>query len=216
MSNGSSGCMVRSLNEINLSLDIGDRVGLIGGNGAGKSTLLKVLAGVYEPTVGTVTVNGHVGSLLNVGVGMTDEASGYENITLCALLMGYSKEVITPKIEAIAEFSGLGDYLALPVSTYSTGMRMRIAFSIATAFEPEVLLIDEFFGAGDSSFFNKAENRMSDMIETSKVLIMASHTDDLLKRFCKKGLVMESGEIKYYDLIGDALNYYHKEIQGKN
>ena len=189
-----------ALCDISLSAKDGDRIGLIGSNGAGKSTLLRVLAGVYPPVTGAVEVEGR-GSLLTTGLGMRDDASGYDNIKFCLLLQGVPTREIKELAREIAEFTELNEYLELNVSTYSAGMRLRLAFAISTAIKPDILVIDEIFGGGDAAFMKKAEQRMVDLIEKSKVLFLASHSFELIERFCNKAIWLDQGEIK---CVGDV------------
>ena len=152
--------MVEALKEISISFEHGDRVGIIGHNGAGKSTLLKLLAGIYEPTQGNLLLEGKVTPLFDIMVGVEGEYTGYENIFLRGALLGLAKEEISCQINEIAEFTGLGDYLHMPTRTYSNGMMVRLAFAISVSIRPEILLIDEIFGAGDSDFMQKAQKKM--------------------------------------------------------
>jgi ABC-type polysaccharide/polyol phosphate transport system ATPase subunit len=205
--------IVRSLNNISLSLHQGDRVGLIGGNGAGKSTLLNVLAKIYEPTEGKVQINGHVSPLLNLIQGIESEFTGYENIVIRGIILGLSRKEINNKMNQIAELTGLGDYLAMPVRTYSNGMMMRLAFAISASIEPDILLIDEVFGAGDAEFMEKARARMVSLLNQSNIVVMATHSDILMKEFCNKGLLLEAGSIKYFGSLENALEMYHTGIK---
>lgn len=189
---------VQALRNISLSLTDGDRVGLVGRNGSGKSTLLRVIAGIYEPPYGTVEVNGSVSSLFNVGLGVNPESTGYRNIELMGLIAGYSKKEIKEMTPAIAEFSGLGGYLQLPVRTYSNGMAMRLKFSAATAFSPDILLMDEWLGAGDPEFKEKARNRMRELVSQAGILILASHNIRLIRNECTKVLWLHRGSIRGY------------------
>jgi ABC-type polysaccharide/polyol phosphate transport system ATPase subunit len=188
--------VLRALKNVSLSLDDGDRLALIGPNGAGKSTLLRVIAGIYVPTRGTVTIAGQVGALLTTGLGIRDEVSGYDNIKFCLLLQGVEPYRVKALSREIAEFTELGEYLNLHVGAYSSGMRLRLAFAISTALQPDILVVDEIFGAGDASFLKKAEQRMLDLIARSRVLVFASHAAELLERFCSRGIWIEAGEIR--------------------
>lgn len=201
--------MVEALNEISLSFEHGDRVGIIGHNGAGKSTLLKLLAGIYEPTQGDLLVEGKVTPLFDLMVGIETEYTGYENIFLRGTLLGLSKEEINRQIDEIAEFTGLGDYLFMPTRTYSNGMMVRLAFAISVSIHPEILLIDEIFGAGDTDFMQKAQKKMAGLLNQSSIVIMANHSEDLIKEFCNKCLLLDKGQIKYFGSIDEALKQYH-------
>ena len=201
--------VVRALRGISFELSEGDRVALVGMNGSGKSTLLRVLAGVYEPTGGTRIVEGRIAPLLTIGMGIRDDITGWENMRLCGSLMSMSREEIAEMAPRIAEFSELKEFLHLPVSTYSAGMRARLAFSVATAFDPDVLLIDEVFGTGDAAFAEKAAQRMSELMERSRILVFASHSDELVKKFCKRGLLLDAGRLVSFAAIDDVLGNYH-------
>ena len=155
---------IEALKEITLKLEGGDRLGIVGHNGSGKSTLLQVMTGILPPTSGTISSEGEISALFNVGIGMRVDATGIQNIILSGLIKGLTRTEAEKRVPEIAEFSGLGEYLFLPVRTYSRGMVMRLAFSTATAFEPEILMMDEWIGAGDLKFRNKAQERMKTMV----------------------------------------------------
>lgn len=201
--------VVRSLNDISLSIQQGDRVGLIGSNGAGKSTLLHLLAKIYEPTNGQIQIFGKISPLLNMIQGIELEFTGYENIMIRGIILGLSRKQMNAKIDDIATLTGLGDYLSMPVRTYSNGMMMRLAFAISASIEPDILLIDEVFGAGDADFMVKARERMIALLNQSNIVVMATHVDGLLREFCNKGLLLEAGQIKFFGTIEDALALYH-------
>jgi ABC-type polysaccharide/polyol phosphate transport system ATPase subunit len=188
--------ILRALKHVNLTLAHGERVALIGANGAGKSTLLRVVAGIYPPVVGTVSIEGRVGALLTTGLGMRDDASGYENIEFCLLLQGVPAGEIAARSDEIAAFTELGEYLDLHVGAYSSGMRVRLAFAISTALDPDILVIDEIFGAGDAAFMKKAEKRMVDLIARSSILVLASHSPAVAEQFCDTAIWMDAGEIR--------------------
>jgi len=192
---------IKSLTNINLELKKGDRIGLTGHNGAGKSTLLRVLSGVYVPSVGTIELKGKIVSLLDISVGMDGESTGYENIMLRGILLGFSSEKIAQKIDEIAEFSELGDYLNMPMRTYSSGMNLRLAFSIITAFPADIILMDEWLSVGDARFNKKASERLEEMVKDSSILVLASHDDALVKRLCNKVITLEHGQIKEIEEI---------------
>lgn len=192
---------IKSLTNINLELKKGDRIGLTGHNGAGKSTLLRVLSGVYVPSVGTIELKGKIVSLLDISVGMDGESTGYENIMLRGILLGFSSEQIAQKIDEIAEFSELGDYLNMPMRTYSSGMNLRLAFSIITAFPADIILMDEWLSVGDARFNKKASERLEAMVKGSSILVLASHDDALVKRLCNKVITLEHGQIKEIEEI---------------
>jgi ABC-2 type transport system ATP-binding protein/lipopolysaccharide transport system ATP-binding protein len=192
---------VRALKDLSFELHDGDRLGLIGRNGAGKSTLLRVLAGAYVPSRGTVDIEGRVVPLLTVGVGIRDDSTGYENIRICGLLLGMTREQIRDKTEEIAEFTELGPYLSMPLYTYSAGMRIRLAFAIATTVPADILLIDEVLGAGDAGFIKKAEARLNNLIQQSRIVVLATHSDAMIQRDCNKAMWLDEGQIKG---LGDA------------
>lgn len=190
--------IVKALDEISLKIEHGDRVGVVGPNGAGKSTLLRVIAQIYEPTVGEVQIDGRISPLLELMLGMDLESTGYENIIIRGLILGLNHKQIKAKVADIAEFSDLGDYLSVPVRTYSAGMKVRLAFAIATSVKPDILVLDEILGAGDAQFMKKAKERINDLIENSSIVILASHNNDIISRVCNKVICMQSGKIKYF------------------
>ncbi|WP_119461618.1 ABC transporter ATP-binding protein [Rhodospirillaceae bacterium SYSU D60014] len=202
--------VIRALHRISLQFEKGDRVGLIGSNGAGKTTLLRVLAGIYEPTSGTLRVDGHVTSMLNIRLGIDQEATGYENIYLRGLAMGMTPEEIRQRTAEIAAFTELGNHLNLPLHTYSTGMRMRLAFAVATAVEPDILLMDEWIGAGDASFTEKASKRMNELVERSGILVLASHNASLIERTCNKVVLLDQGKVAAFGPVSEIMPAYRK------
>jgi ABC-type polysaccharide/polyol phosphate transport system ATPase subunit len=201
---------IRALNNVSFKIAHGDRVGLIGHNGAGKSTLLKVLAGVYEPENGRIITEGRVSSLLSVSPGMEPDDTGYENILTCGLYLGMTLEAIKKKIPEIEEFTELGDFLSLPVRTYSGGMMTRLGFAIATSIDPEILLLDEGLGAGDARFVERAAKRIDRLIERSSVLVIATHSEELMKSMCNKGILMNHGQVIHMGSTEEVLNEYHR------
>jgi ABC-2 type transport system ATP-binding protein/lipopolysaccharide transport system ATP-binding protein len=211
----SSVITVRALNNLNLHIEHGDRVGIIGHNGAGKSTLLRVLAGIYEPIIGEMIIEGKVTALLNVMMGLDQESTGLENIKLCGILNGLTFETIEKNTKAIADFTDLGDYLSMPIRTYSSGMQLRLAFAIATAIEPEILILDEVVGVGDTNFIEKARARMLSIIHTSNIVIIASHDRKILTDICNKVIVMNAGEISFYGPAKEGIEFYDKKIHKK-
>ena len=193
--------VVEALSNINLELKSGDRLGLLGHNGAGKSTLLRALAGVYEPSAGEFVRYGSVASLIDPSLGIEPDATGIENIMLRGLVMGMSKKQVDDMTPQICEFSGLGEYVNMPVRTYSTGMMMRLAFSISTSVEADILLMDEWLSVGDAEFTEKAEQRMRDVVSKSGILVLASHSMDLIRKECNRVVRLEHGRIaEAYDL----------------
>ena len=200
--------VVKALQGIALDLRSGCRLALMGHNGAGKTTLLRAMAGIFHPTEGRIDVVGRRAPLFDIGLGFDDEATGYENILLRGLLMGFSREEIDSKTQRIAEFSGLGNFLDLPVRTYSSGMTMRLMFSIATSVEADILLMDEWIASGDQDFFEHAERQLNDLIDRSHILVLASHNTGLLKKFCNRGVVLEGGSVAFDGPVEDAVAYY--------
>lgn len=201
--------IVRSLNQINLSIQHGDRIGLIGHNGSGKSTLLRLLAGIYEPTSGLATIDGHTSAMFDVMQGMESECTGQENIITRGILLGLTRKQIKQQQQEIADLTGLGDYLAMPVRTYSNGMKLRLGFAISTSIRPEILLIDEVFGVGDTDFINKATERMTSLVSVSSIVVIANHSEGLIRDFCNKALLLEGGHIKYFGPVENAFAIYH-------
>lgn len=187
--------VIEPLKNISLSIKKGDKVGLVGHNGAGKSTLLRVLSGVYTPSSGTIERYGKIVSLLDISVGMDGESTGYENIMLRGLLLGYSPKEIRAKIPEIAYFSELGSYLDMPIRTYSSGMHLRLAFSIITAFPADIILMDEWLSVGDASFTQKASQKLEDLVSQASILVIASHDPSTIDRLCNKTIKLEHGEI---------------------
>lgn len=187
--------LIQALDEVSLAFEHGDRVGLMGHNGAGKTTLLRVLAGIYEPLSGKLKVAGNVAPLFDIGLGMDFESTGYENIILRGLYLGLSRSGIRAKTEEIAEFSELGEFLDLPLRTYSAGMYARLAFSISTCIEPEILLLDEGVGIGDSVFLEKARRRLAEFMDRAGIVVLASHQEALLRDMCNKVVLMQHGRV---------------------
>jgi ABC-type polysaccharide/polyol phosphate transport system ATPase subunit len=200
--------VVKALQDVSFSLKEGDRLGLVGHNGAGKSTLLKVLAGIYKPTFGTASTSGRVVSTLNLSLGMEPEATGIENILIRGLLLGMKKTEIYKKLEEIAKFTELGDYLNMPLRIYSSGMATRLAFATVTAMEADILLMDEVIGTGDARFMDKAEHRLKEFIHRSKILVLASHTEAIIRNFCNKALLLEQGKIQQIGSVDDIFQLY--------
>ena len=213
-SDSRKGLVLHALRRINLTLEHGDRVAVIGSNGSGKSTLLRVLAGIYPPVAGTAVIEGRIGALLTTGLGMRDDISGYENIEFCLLLQGVRADEIASRRDEIAAFTELGEYLDLHVGAYSSGMRVRLAFAISTALDPDILIIDEVFGAGDVAFMKKAERRMMDLIARSKILVFASHAPELLEQFCDMAIWLDGGEIRRNGPIKEVQDAYLGSVLG--
>lgn len=203
---------VRAIDDLNLHLENGTRVGLIGHNGAGKSTILRVIAGIYEPTAGTVDVQGSVATMFDIGFGMDEDATGWENINLRGRILGHSPREIKARANDIAEASELGEYLDMPIRTYSSGMTTRLAFAISTSIDPDILLVDEGIGAGDAAFLARAKVRMQQFVGGANLLVVASHSDDLLREWCTTGIWMEHGKMRMHGKIEDVLHAYHDAV----
>jgi ABC-type polysaccharide/polyol phosphate transport system ATPase subunit len=200
---------VRALDRLSIRINDGDQLGLIGHNGAGKSTLLRVLAGIYEPSFGTCNIDGRVSSLFLTAPGLSIEDTGYENIITCGLLLGMKRKEIERKIKDIGEFAELGDFLSLPVRTYSTGMQIRLGFSIATAIDPEILLLDEGLGTGDDRFAKRAQERIKALIKRSNIMVLASHSTELIRQMCNRAILMHHGHIVADGKPDEVLEKYH-------
>jgi lipopolysaccharide transport system ATP-binding protein len=184
---------VTALSNVNLELKAGDRLGLVGHNGAGKTTLLRALSGAYEPDEGQVEVQGRISSLLDLGLGIDASATGFDNIRLRGRIAGLSAREIDARMDEIAEFSGLGPFLAMPVKTYSAGMRGRLAFAAATAVDADVLLMDEWIAVGDAEFQAMAHKRLLKLVERAGILVLATHDLDLLRLYCNKVMRLDGG-----------------------
>ncbi len=201
--------IVRALNDVSLRLEEGDRLGLIGHNGSGKSTLLKVLAGIYEPISGKLLVDGRVTPLFDMMPGLDVEDTGYENIVTAGMLLGISRDELEKKIPEIEEFCELGEYLTLPVRTYSAGMTMRLGFAIVTALDPGILLMDEGFGTGDLRFTERTTDRLNSFLGRSRIIVLASHSDSMIKSMCNKAALMQEGRILSVGPVDEVLEEYH-------
>jgi len=189
---------VNALDSITFKLFDGDRLGLVGHNGAGKSTLLKVLAGVYEPDKGRIAVNGRISSMIDINLGLDLDLTGRENIITMGRMRGFNIKEILAKIPEIIEFSELGQFIDLPIKTYSAGMTTRLVFGVATSLEPDILLMDEWIGAGDAGFFQKAVDRLNSILRQSRIIVLASHNFGLIQEICNKLLVLEGGRQIYF------------------
>jgi ABC-type polysaccharide/polyol phosphate transport system ATPase subunit len=204
---------VRALHDLNLQIGQGERVGVIGHNGAGKSTLLRLLAGIYTPTCGRLVVRGRISSLFDIALGFEAEASGWENIAYRSYLQGETPATVRRKKQAIADFSELGDFLNMPVRYYSAGMMVRLAFSIATAIEPEILLVDEVLGAGDLAFQDKARARMRQMIAKAHLMVMVSHDLKAIQETCTRAIWMQHGQITKSGPCDEVIAAYRASVQ---
>jgi ABC-type polysaccharide/polyol phosphate transport system ATPase subunit len=205
--------VVRALSGVSMALHDGDRVGLVGHNGAGKSTLLRAIAGIYEPTSGRILVEGRITPLFDTIPGLDGEDSGYENIITAGILHGMTMAEIERLIPEIEEFSELGEYLSLPYRTFSAGMGTRLGFSIATAIHPEILLMDEGIGAGDARFTERASRRMAAFLDKSRILVLASHSEYLLRENCTKGVLLRSGGVVAIGTLDEVLDQYREDVR---
>ena len=209
--------VVHALKGISFDLKAGSSVGLIGRNGAGKSTLLKLMAGVLEPIRGRISRRGNITSILTIGSGMEQELDGYQNIRRIGLLRGFSIKEIEAMTPEIVAFAQLGDFLRLPVRIYSSGMRMRLAFAIATVGTPDILLIDEVFGAGDNYFKVRAKERISRLLSRSKIFVLSSHSVNLIREFCTTCLYLDAGQIRAYGETEEIMSLYEADLkEGRN
>jgi ABC-2 type transport system ATP-binding protein/lipopolysaccharide transport system ATP-binding protein len=206
---------VHALRNVSFEAKDGDRIALVGSNGSGKSTLLRVLSDVYAPTGGIVNVQGKVSPMFDTTLGMTMDATGYENIQICARLWGLSPAQIAASLDDIVSFTELGDYLDVPVRTYSTGMMLRLAFAIATVRDPEILLLDEIIGVGDTAFFAKAFERLKSVVARSRIIFVASHADSILKLLCDKAIWLHQGALMEYGPIDDVIKSYRQQVSGE-
>lgn len=207
--------VVRALQDVSFEFSDGDRVGLIGSNGSGKSTLLRVLAGIYEPSAGHLEVQGKAVALLEMGLGMDDSMTGYQNIKLRGMLLGMSPEEVEAKTAEIAEFTSLGDYLHLPIRAYSSGMRIRLAFAISTAVEAELLLLDEVIGVGDAAFLEKANARLKAFQDKANIVFIASHSGAVISEMCNKVMWLEGGHLKFIGDVAQGLKAYSDYLEQK-
>ena len=194
--------------DLNFAIRRGDRVGIIGHNGAGKSTLLRMICGIYRPSLGTVTVTGRIAPLLELGAGFNPELSGLENIFLNGAVLGFSRREMAAKVESILEFAGLREHARVPVKYYSSGMQLRLAFSVATDTDPEILLIDEVFSAGDQDFQDRATRRMHHLIDASHCMAFVSHAMTHVKQFCNRAIWIDHGRIKLAGTVDEVCHAY--------
>lgn len=206
----SGNAVVQSLSHINLEIQNNERVGLLGHNGAGKSTLLRVLGGVYSPTSGRATIQGKVGSLIDISLGIDPEATGIENIFLRGALLGISRKYIEKELSNIIDFSELGQFVEMPVRTYSTGMHMRLAFAVSTMIRPDILLMDEWLSVGDQGFQSKAEKKLSELVSRSNILVLATHSRELVMRCCDRAIWLEHGSLVMDGNAEEVCNAYFK------
>ena len=204
---------ILALDGISLELNQGDRVALLGHNGAGKTSLLKLLSGFYEPTSGSITSQGRIAALLNLMSGLDLNMSGYDNILLVGMLHGLKRAEILKKVEDISEFSELGEYLNMPVRLYSSGMILRLAFAICTSVECDILLLDEWIGAGDHAFREKTHERLSRLVFRSAILVFATHDLVIARELCHKAIFLEHGKLLYFGDIEAGIDYSQEHAE---
>lgn len=204
-----------ALNDVTLTLKEGDRVGVIGLNGAGKSTLLKVVTGIFRPTLGSVSVEGTIQPLIEVGAGFNPEFSGRENIYFNGYMLGFTKTQIKAREAEVVEFAELGKFIDVPIKYYSTGMVVRLAFAMATSINPEILVFDEMLSAGDAAFIDKARKRLDGLLEQAKILLVVSHDLGLVQSLTKHVLVLDHGKIVFQGKPAEAVKYYLEMIEAK-
>lgn len=204
--------VVKALNEVSFEARDGDRIGLVGGNGAGKTTLLRVLSRVYPPTSGSATIKGRISSLIDLSMGMDSDATGYDNIEMRGIMLGLDRKQAQSIIPDIEEFSELGEFLSLPIRTYSSGMMLRLAFAVSTAVHPNILILDEIIGVGDAAFAEKAKKRLHSMIEKASIMFLASHDDNTIRRLCTRTLWMKGGRLVMDGTPDEVLEAYGNDI----
>ena len=204
-----------ALTDVSFSVAKGERLGILGFNGAGKSTLLKVIAGVLKPTKGKVGVEGVIAPLLELGAGFDLNYTGAENIYLYGATMGYSRKYIEERYNEIVEFSELGDFIDVPVKNYSSGMRARLGFAIATAVDPEVLILDEVLSVGDAKFRIKSENKIKSMFDKGVTVLFFSHNTAQVRRLCTKAIILDHGKIIADGDVNEVCDIYDERVKGK-
>ena len=191
---------IKALDQVSFALQDGDAIGLVGHNGAGKTTMLRTMAGIYKPISGRVDIQGSVSTIIDLGAGLDPELSGYENINRMGMLLGSTLADMESRLDDIERFTELGEFLSMPVRTYSSGMMMRLMFAVATSVRPEILLIDEMFSTGDADFQQKARERMAELIDAAKIFVFASHEPELIRTFCKRVFRLEHGRLSEIDI----------------
>jgi ABC-2 type transport system ATP-binding protein/lipopolysaccharide transport system ATP-binding protein len=203
--------VIKAIDGMSFEIHEGDRIGLLGHNGSGKTTLLRTLAGIYEPVIGKIITQGRVVPLFDLQLGMDPDATGIENIWLRGKMLDLSTTQINAALEDVAEFTELGDYLYMPIRTYSQGMLLRLAFAVSTAVTPDILVLDEMIGAGDAAFISRANNRLRSFVDKTGILVIASHSTDILQKWCNKGMLLERGKIIAYGAVEDVIKEYKKD-----
>ena len=205
-----------ALKDISFKVNEGDRVGILGLNGAGKSTLLKVISGVFKPTEGKITVNGKIVPLLELGAGFDAQYTGGENIFLYGTVLGYSREFLKEKYNEIVEFSGLGDFIDVPIKNYSSGMRARLGFSIATIVDPEILILDEVLSVGDKKFRRKSLKKIQSMMKSNVTVLFVSHNTDQIREICNKAILLEHGKLIAKGEVNEVCDLYENLTEKEN
>jgi len=200
--------VIKALDGLNFEIQEGDRIGLLGHNGSGKTTLLRTLAGIYEPVSGTMRISGRAFPLFDLQLGMDVDATGIENIWMRSKLLGLGTQQVKDALDDIADFTELGEYLHMPIRTYSTGMMLRLAFAISTAITPEILILDEMIGAGDAAFIARADARLKKFLTKAGILVIASHAMPILRQWCNKGMLLEHGKLIAYGPLEDVIARY--------
>ena len=208
---GGTHVIINALKNISFEAHEGDRIGLIGNNGSGKTTLLRALADVYPPTSGSVDVDGRVSTMFDATLGMYEDSTGFENIRVSGILWGLTRSQIEASMDDIIEFTELGDYLNLPLRTYSTGMKLRLAFAIATLREPDILLLDEVIGVGDAGFYQKAYSRLQSLVRRTRILVVASHSNAIIQQLCNKAIWLRNGVLEAYGDVAEVLKDYQND-----
>lgn len=208
--------VIRALNEISFEAKDGDRIGLIGGNGAGKTTLLRVLGRVYPPTSGTARIEGRVSTLIDLSMGMDTDATGYDNIVMRGIMLGLTSDEARAITSDVEEFSQLGEFLDLPIRTYSSGMMLRLAFAVSTAVQPDILILDEIIGVGDAAFAKRARERMLSMMEKASIVFLASHDNVSIQQFCSRTLWLKRGELMMDGPPDEVLKAYAADAPGED
>ncbi len=202
-----------ALKNVNFTLEQGDRLGILGLNGAGKSTLLKVIAGVFKPTEGTVKRNGKIVPLLELGAGFDKQYTGRENIFLYGAVLGYDKKYLEEKYDDIVKFSGLKKFIDVPIKNYSSGMKSKLGFSIATIAEPDILILDEVLSVGDAKFRKKSEKKIMEMMNGGTTVLFVSHSLAQVKRICNKAMILDQGTVKAFGDIDEVADIYEKMVE---
>ena len=203
--------VIKALDGISLTINSGMRVGVIGHNGSGKSTLLRVIAGIYTPTKGSIQIKGKVSPLLDLMCGIDLDISGKDNVISRGMILGHSKKEILINLEALIKMTGLGSFIELPVRTYSAGMQVRLAFAVSVMFDPEILIIDEIFGAGDHNFAKESHNRVVELIHKSKIFVLASHNEEHLRTYCTHLLWLDKGLVRFFGDCLEGLQLYQNQ-----